>query len=295
MRQIIKIADKAGFCFGVERAEKIVLDTLEKKHINIFTLGPLIHNPLVVENLKDKGVFPIEENDIKDIDNNSTLIIRSHGIDKFLKEKLEKKGFDIVDATCPFVKKAKEAAQTLYREGYLVLILGDKNHPEVKGIHSYTDYKGQIIKDMDDLKNLLNKTDCKKIGLVAQTTQNKDLFKEIVKYLENKELEFNFYNTICNATSLRQEAAIKLAEKSDMMLVIGGFNSANTRRLVEICKKICKNVIWIEKPEDFELKKIKDFFNIGITAGASTPIKSIEKTYNLIKNFLNGKVKENDE
>lgn len=289
----IRIAEKAGFCFGVERAENLVWDTLERKKTDIYTLGPLIHNPVVVENLKDNGVFPVDEDDLEKIPKSSTIIIRSHGIDKKLLEKLIQKGFDIVDATCPFVKKAKESAKTLHDKGYNIIILGDRNHPEVKGIHSYTDYEGTIIKDEEELEEFLVRNQ-EKIGLVAQTTQNRELFERFVNLINDKAEDVCIFDTICNATRLRQQFAIKLARESDIVIVIGGFDSANTRRLVEICSKICKNVIWIEKPEDIELEKIKDFENIGITAGASTPVRSIEKTFQIIQNYFNGKVCKND-
>ncbi|MFA5479827.1 MAG: 4-hydroxy-3-methylbut-2-enyl diphosphate reductase [Candidatus Muiribacteriota bacterium] len=278
----IKIADCAGFCFGVERAEKIVFDTLQKYKKKIYTLGPLIHNPLVVKKLEETGVFAVDENDIESLPDKATLIIRSHGIEKNLKEILVKKGFNVVDATCPFVKKAKEVAEDFYNKGYEVLILGDSNHPEVKGIHSYTDYKGKIIKNPESINQIILNTD-KKIGLIAQTTQNKETFVKCVEILKNSNKQFEFFDTICSATQQRQEAAIRLARESDVIIVIGGFNSANTKRLVEICSKICKNVLWIEKTEELEFEKLKKFKKIGITAGASTPIWSIEKTAESIK------------
>jgi 4-hydroxy-3-methylbut-2-enyl diphosphate reductase len=290
----ITVADKAGFCFGVERAENIVLDTIKCKKNKVYTFGPLIHNPIVVEKLKSMGVFSVEEEDLEKIDRNSTIIIRSHGIEKKILDKLNRMGFDIVDATCPFVKKAKESAKTLYEKGYKLIILGDINHPEVKGIHSYTDYNGVILKDIHELEDFL-KDNNNKIGLVAQTTQSKVLFEEFVSIIKDKATDICIFDTICNATNLRQLSAIKLAEKSDVIIVIGGFNSANTRRLVEICKKICKNVIWIEKTEDLELEQLACYKNIGITAGASTPVRSIEETCQIIQNYFNGKVCKNDE
>ncbi|MCK9225205.1 MAG: 4-hydroxy-3-methylbut-2-enyl diphosphate reductase [Candidatus Muirbacterium halophilum] len=290
----ITIADKAGFCFGVERAENIVLSTIKNKKNKVYTFGPLIHNPIVVKKLKELGVFPVEEEDLQKLDKNSTIIIRSHGIEKKTLIKLEKMGFDIVDATCPFVKKAKESAKTLYEKNYNLIILGDINHPEVKGIHSYTDYNGVILKDTDELKTYLKEKN-NRVGLVAQTTQSKELFEEFVSIMQEKATDICIFDTICNATSSRQLSAIKLAEKSDVIIVIGGFNSANTKRLVEICNKICKNVIWIEKTEDLELEQLDCYEKIGITAGASTPVKSIEETSQIIQNYYNGKVNKNDE
>ncbi|MGM0607522.1 MAG: 4-hydroxy-3-methylbut-2-enyl diphosphate reductase [Candidatus Muiribacteriota bacterium] len=282
MKRIIKIADKAGFCFGVERAEKIAFDTLNKFKKNIYTLGPLIHNPLVVKALEEKGIYEVSEDIIKNTEKGSTLIIRSHGIEKDLKEKLTDKGYNVVDATCPFVKKAKEVGQDYYDRGYKVIILGDKNHPEVKGIHSYTDYKGIIIKNEIHLKEILPDINGK-IGIIAQTTQNKETFEKCVNLLKKDNREFTYYYTICSATQLRQESAISLAGESDCMIVVGGYNSANTKRLVEICKQICKNVIWIEKAEELNFNTLKKYKKIGITAGASTPIWSIKKTYDRIK------------
>ncbi|PLX16871.1 MAG: hypothetical protein C0601_09090 [Candidatus Muiribacterium halophilum] len=178
----VMLAEKAGFCFGVERAESIVLKLLKEKNRKIYTLGPLIHNPLFVENLKEKGVNVVEENNLSDIDDDSIIVIRSHGIEKKLKERLFEIGFKVIDATCPFVDKAKKSALELFEKGYYLIILGDANHPEVKGIHSYTNYEGLIVKDLDDVKKLdLNGKN--KIGFVAQTTQSKEVFKKIVKYL----------------------------------------------------------------------------------------------------------------
>ncbi len=281
----VRIADRAGFCFGVERAEKIVYNTLNKFRGNIFTIGPLIHNPLVVEKLEKAGVKPVSENELEDLPENSTVIIRSHGIDKELRNRMERMDIKVIDATCPFVKNAKEAAIKLRKEGYTVLILGDRNHPEVKGIQSYIDYQGMIIKDTEELERMIEELP-DRTALIAQTTQNREVFEDMIKILSGRIKEFEYKNTICNATALRQKAAIDLVKSSEAMIVIGGYNSANTKRLVEICSKICKNVIWIEKTQDLDLDRIKEFGTIGITAGASTPVWSIEETERKIKNFF---------
>jgi len=281
----ILLAEKAGFCFGVERAERIVLGLLENRNKKIHTLGPLIHNPLFVEKLESKGINVVEENELNDIDSDSIIVIRSHGIEKRLKKNLLDMGFKVIDATCPFVDKAKKSALELFQNGYFLIILGDANHPEVKGIRSYTDYQGLIVKDLEDVKKI-DLSDKEKIGFIAQTTQSKEVFSSIVNYLEKRVSDFIFYDTICNATSNRQKAAVELAGVCDAMIVIGGFNSANTKRLVEICTKICKNVIWIEKLSDLDLNDLNGAEKIGITAGASTPGWSIDTVYEKLRRKL---------
>ncbi|BAI81544.1 hydroxymethylbutenyl pyrophosphate reductase [Deferribacter desulfuricans SSM1] len=277
----ILVAEHAGFCFGVERAVGIVEDTANKKS-NVITLGPIIHNPQLVNKLKEKGVLPLENIDeVKDV---HTVIIRSHGITKDNYELLKNKGVEIIDATCPFVIKAHNSAMKLSKEGYSVIVFGDKNHPEVKGIVSYVEGEYFLVSNSEEAKNLPFR---KKYGLVAQTTQNSQSFEEVVSVVQDKCDELKVINTICNATTHRQEAAKEVAKQVDMMIVIGGKNSGNTRRLFEICSELCKNTVHIETKDELSEKMFENIEKVGITAGASTPDYLIKDVINYLEEVKN--------
>ncbi|MEO0288700.1 MAG: 4-hydroxy-3-methylbut-2-enyl diphosphate reductase [candidate division WOR-3 bacterium] len=266
----IIVAKNSGFCFGVKRAMKIIED-LEKdsKEKPLYTLGPIIHNPQVVESLKEKGIFPL--NDVSEM-KNGKLILRTHGVEKKLLEKIKRKNIEYIDATCPFVANAHNYAIKLFKEGYQVVIFGEKDHPEVLAINSQIDNKGIVIEKKEDVKNLF-KTKSGKIGIISQTTQSLEKFKEIVNELMEHFKEIYVVNTICNATSLRQRSAIDVAKKVDLMLVIGGKNSGNTKRLYQICSQLNKNTFHIEVSGELESLKSKILKSekVGIVAGASTP------------------------
>ncbi len=282
MQKEIVIVKGAGFCFGVKRAIDIAFDIAKKYNSGVFTLGPIIHNPQVVEKLKEMGVFPIEnvseKNDIK------TLIIRAHGIPKEKLNQLKLLGYEIIDATCPFVKKAQRIAEKLSSEGYQVIIIGDKEHPEVKGIHSYAGQNAIVI-NSENIP-ILNK----KIGIIQQTTQPFMKVKEIMKKIINSLNEFEeirIFNTLCNFTSRRLEATEKVAKNVDLMIVVGGKNSANTNQLASLCKKIGVKTYHIEDPKEIKKNWITPVKKIGITAGASTPDWIIEKVIDRVKRLLN--------
>ncbi|MCF8008854.1 MAG: 4-hydroxy-3-methylbut-2-enyl diphosphate reductase, partial [Halanaerobiales bacterium] len=261
----ILTADEAGFCFGVERAINITKNAVQDTDQKVYTLGPLIHNPQVVKNLKKSGIDFV--NDIDQIDQ-GVLIVRTHGVEPSILKKATDKGIKLIDATCPYVKNAHIYANKLINNDYQTFIFGDKNHPEVKGIFGHTDSKGIVIESIEDLKKIDIKS---KVGLVAQTTQSYDQYFRIIKYLIPEVKELKVFNTICNTTGKRQKSARQLAKKVDAMLVIGGYNSANTKRLAEICSKTNTPTFHIETVEQINWDKIKDFNKIGITAGASTP------------------------
>lgn len=261
----IYLADYAGFCFGVERAINIVEEQAENKS-EVKTLGPIIHNPQIVSKFEKEGVTVVESSESLTEDN--TVVLRSHGITKETYEALVDKKVDIVDATCPFVNKAHQEAAKLSKDGYTVVILGEKNHPEVKGIVSYIKENFLVISDESDLKSVNLGP---KVGLIAQTTQDKKVFERVKGWLEGHNFDLKVVNTICNATTLRQDAAKKLAQFVDLMLVIGGKNSGNTTRLYNICKKLCNNTLHIETSAELEKNMFENIENIGITAGASTP------------------------
>lgn len=270
----IQIAKHAGFCFGVERAVSLVEEAL-KKNNNVFTYGPIIHNPIVVSRLEERGVKVVR--DVNDLDSGDVLIIRSHGITKKLYNEIEKKNIKIIDATCPFVKKAYNAAQDLSKEGYSVVILGDRLHPEIEGIISYIEGEYFIISSTLEAETLPVK---EKIGYIAQTTQDRELFIKVKNILSSKCKTLKVLDTICNATYLRQKDAREVAGRVDLMLVVGGQNSGNTKRLFQICSDICNKTYLIESEANLKNINFTGVHNVGISAGASTPdylIKGILK------------------
>jgi 4-hydroxy-3-methylbut-2-enyl diphosphate reductase len=272
----IILAEKAGFCFGVKRAIKLAQDVASKKRV--YTLGPLIHNPQEVKRLQNQGISPIST--LKRA-KEGVLLIRSHGIDpkKILEGK--RKGLKIIDATCPYVKKAQRLAKSLKEEGYKVVIIGEKKHPEVLGIKAAAGERALILENSCQAERL---PASKKIGVVAQTTQSPENFKEVVARLLDKSEELKVYNTICDSTFARQEAAQKLASQVDLVIVIGGYNSANTRRLAEICRKRRVKTYHLEEARELDPRWLKGKRRIGVTAGASTPDWIIKGLINKIKN-----------
>jgi len=260
----IIVAPHAGTCFGVNNAIKIAFEAADRYKAHI--LGELVHNPQIVQKLADIGVKTIL--DIKDLNKGDNLIIRAHGEPKEVYEYCKKNQIQIIDCTCPFVKKAQNLAASLESEGYKVLLVGDEKHPEVRGIAAQTN--DPIIVQSP---NMLNRDDVKdhhKLGILSQTTQNKKNFREIIQNVLDLPSEIKIHNTICNATTNRQEAALKLSDDVDIMLVIGGKNSANTKRLFEICKEKIKTY-WITDTKEIEKSWFNDYDTVGITAGASTP------------------------
>ena len=262
----ILIAKNAGFCFGVERAISLVEETLVNNK-KVYTYGPIIHNPIVVSKLESRGVKVIY--DLNELNSGDLLIIRSHGIAKKLYCDIERKNIKIIDATCPFVKKAYNAAEKLSREGCFVVILGDRKHPEVEGIISYVDGEYVVISSSLEAIKLRKK---EKIGYLAQTTQDRKLFMSIKDILTLKCDNLKVLDTICNATYLRQKDARDAAEKVELMLIVGGKNSGNTNRLFQICSEICKKSYFIETINDLnniDLYNDKYFiiqtlYNVGI-------------------------------
>ena len=272
----ILVSEYAGFCFGVERAINIVKSSAKDKQ-KIYTLGPLIHNPQVVRNLEKKGVYVIE--DIDKISDGDSVVIRSHGITKDIQNKLKKKNINIIDATCPYVKNAQEKAKYLKDEKYRVIIYGEKKHPEVKAILSYTDYTGLVLEKTEDFTSTEKKN---KYGIVSQTTRNLENFSKICKKIIHYSVECRVFNTICNATYKRQKDAVKIAKNVDFMIIVGGKNSANTTKLYNIVNEIIP-AIHIETAAELEEDNLKKYNKIGITAGASTP----EYLINEVVKFLN--------
>ncbi len=267
----IIVAPNAGFCFGVRRAVKLAEESSRSRG-RVFTLGPIIHNPQEVRRLKDMGVIPLEG----EPQEGSAVIIRSHGIPPDRERELRERGLDVVDATCPYVKAVHDAVCSLAREGYFIVIVGEKNHPEVIGTLGYLKScggEGIVVESQEDLREAFNRD---RVGVVSQTTQSERFFKEIVGELALWVRELKVINTICNATSVRQEDVYSIAPSVDVMLVIGGKNSGNTRRLYTIAKGLNPNTYHVETPDELDPEWFRGVRRVGITAGASTPDWIIE-------------------
>ncbi len=269
----ILLANSAGFCFGVNNAVNMVYNLLKETTDTIYTLGPIIHNEQVVNDLQDKGVKVIS--DITEAEENSKVVIRAHGVTPDIYFGLDRLKVEIIDATCPYVKKIHKLVSQKYNEGFTVIIAGDANHPEVKGINGWCANKAYIANNPEDIDDFpqLDGNCC----LVAQTTITKDKFEGIYNKLKDKCKNLIKFDTICNATTSRQEEAEKIARVSDVMLIIGSRNSSNTQKLFEISKKYCERSYIIETYGDLPPINIKEIKVLGVTAGASTPERIIKE------------------
>ncbi|NLI11903.1 bifunctional 4-hydroxy-3-methylbut-2-enyl diphosphate reductase/30S ribosomal protein S1 [Pelotomaculum propionicicum] len=267
----VRVAAKAGFCFGVKRAIEIVKDTVRGNPGPIYTLGPLIHNPQVVASLAEMGVVEIDN--LKEI-SNGTIVIRSHGVSPEIVNEARVLGLDIVDATCTFVRRAQELAHDLTEQGYQVVVVGDRDHPEVQGIKGWTGGKAIVVENPAEAA-LLNKEAA--YGVIAQTTQPLENFNSVVEVLRGTGAKIKVCNTICNATSQRQQAARELAGKVGMMVVVGGANSANTRKLAGLCAASGTATHLIETADELDPAWFNGVNTAGLTAGASTPDWIIEE------------------
>lgn len=265
----IILADKAGFCFGVKRA----IDTAFKAAASgrVYCLGSLIHNPQEVERLRRAGVETID--DLSGLKPGDSLIIRSHGVPPATLHHAQAKGLTIIDLTCPFVAKAQRYAEILKNEGYVTVVVGEKKHPEVQSILGYAGENAVVVESPGDLRDMKFRP---RIGVVAQTTQSYSNFSEIVLKLLRLSKELKVYNTICNSTTERQNAARILAGHVDIMVVVGGRNSANTTRLVSVCREENKPTYHIETADEIRSEWLKGVDTVGVTAGASTPDWIIE-------------------
>ena len=270
------LAKRAGFCFGVKRATHMAFEAAGKGS-KTYTLGPIIHSPQVVQKLEEMGVRVV-----KDLDNTDSgvIIIRSHGVLASEMDEAVQKQLEIVDATCPFVKKAQEHVKSLSEAGYGVVVVGDADHPEVQGIVSYGGDKVFVVGSGEEVKQLPKMN---KIGIVAQTTQSFENLKNVVSECLLRGGEIRVFNTICDATAVRQEEAKELACQVDCMLVVGGFNSANTRRLSEVCAEIQPRTHHIETAAEINPSWFEGVERVGVTAGASTPKWIIDEVMNRIE------------
>lgn len=271
------IAETAGFCFGVSRAIDTVYDNVKECKTKIYTLGPIIHNKQVVDDLHSKGVDAIDS--IKDIkDEKSKVVVRTHGIAKEVYNELEINNIEYIDATCPYVRKIHKIVEKHYNDGYRIIIVGNREHPEVIGINGWCNNSAIIVDNVEDVKEKLKCTD--KTCVVAQTTINREKWDDITRYIKSHCQEALIFDTICSATNLRQSEAEKIAKQVDIMLVIGGKHSSNTQKLAEICSRYCKDTYHIETFEELPQNLNLSDKKIGITAGASTPAWIIKEVIN---------------
>lgn len=274
------LAKTAGFCFGVKRAVEKVYENVGKD--TLYTYGPIIHNEEVVKDLEKKGVRVI--NGIDEIDDipNGTVVIRSHGVSEDVYNRLQEKGLNVVNATCPFVQKIHRIVKTESMDGKTIVIIGNEGHPEVEGIKGWSHSKTYVVSSVYDAENLALKQG-EKVCVVSQTTFNFKKFKELVEILEKKGYDIKCLNTICNATEERQREAKEIASKVDAMIVIGGKHSSNTQKLVEICRSECKDTYYIQTLGDLDLSMLGSGSSVGITAGASTPKNIIEEVHTNVR------------
>jgi len=274
----VTVARHAGFCFGVQRAIDMAFKALENTRGPIYSLGPIIHNPQVVGRMQEKGLQVVST--VGEIPE-GTVIFRSHGVNAAERLEAEKRDLKIVDATCPFVEKAHEYVRRLDRDSYQIIVVGDTNHPEVLSILSYIRGGGTAVASAEGLEAL---TLSQKVGVVSQTTQSFSTFHSVVDKVIKHSKEVLIFNTICDATKIRQEESIRLAGESDCMVVIGGHNSANTRRLYQLCTEVQPRTFHIETVADLMDESFASLNSVGITAGASTPDWLIEPVVQFFKN-----------
>lgn len=279
----IRLAKSAGFCFGVQRAVDMVYKAIEENKSPLYTYGPIIHNDTVVQEMKEKGVIVMDENNLDNYEK-GIVILRSHGVSKNVADMLESKGHILIDATCPFVKKIHNIVNEKSSDGDHIIVIGDKNHPEVKGIIGWiTTDAYSVVKTREECEALNLPTDSN-VTVVAQTTFNSVIFTELVEVITKKGYNTSVLSTICNATHERQEEARKIAAESEAMIVIGDTNSSNSRKLYEICLEQCNNTYFIQTAEDLDYSALHSINLVGITAGASTPNNIIKEVQNNVRN-----------
>ena len=280
--EVIK-AKSAGFCFGVKKAMETVYQQIEANgNKPIYTFGPLIHNEEVVKELKNKGVEVVDSVEELQALKKGIVIIRSHGVSKDIYKIMEDNGITCVDATCPFVKRIHKIVDKESAQGKKIIIIGNDGHPEVEGIKGWSNTPAVVIEKEEEAVEFSCKSE-EKICIVSQTTFNYNKFKELVEIFEKKGYDISVVNTICNATEERQTEAKKIAAEADVMIVIGGTHSSNTRKLYEICKNECENTHFIQTLGDLNLDLPKSVRLVGITAGASTPNNIIEEVQNYVR------------
>ena len=279
----VKLAETAGFCFGVKRAVETVYEEVEScDGEKIYTYGPIIHNDEVVKDLNSKGVQVINTLDELKALEEGIVIIRSHGVSKDIYNILNKKGIKCVDATCPFVKKIHKIVEKESEKGTYIIIIGDEKHPEVKGIKGWAKDHVSVIKTEKEAREY-SAPENANVCIVSQTTFNYNKFKYLVEIISKKNYNINVLNTICSATKQRQTEAESIAKEVDAMIVIGDKHSSNTQKLFEICRNACNNTYYIQTLEDLDVNQLNSVETVGITAGASTPKNIIEEVQNNVR------------
>lgn len=274
----ILLAKSAGFCFGVKRATQMAFDAADT-YQSLQSLGPLIHSPQMVKKLEDRGIRVCTQVEEADGD---AIVVRSHGVTAEELDALNVCGKAIVDATCPFVTKAQKYAAELSHAGYLLVLVGEAHHPEVQGIVSYAGGEVMVVASPTEAEELPKN---RKIGIIAQTTQSIDNFREIVGVCLEKTRHLKIYNTICDATSVRQEDAVSIAAQVELMLVVGGYNSANTTRLAALCREQGTLTYHVETAGEIDPLWFKGVKRVGLTAGASTPQFLIDEIMATLASF----------
>ena len=278
-------ADSAGFCFGVRRAVEMVIEQTRSGKQPVYTFGPIIHNEQVVKDLESRGVRVLTDLDRLSEIHEGTLIIRSHGVSREEQRRMEESGLTVVDATCPFVKKLHRIAEEAGQNGRTLIIAGDPDHPEVRGIIGWASGRTAVVDSVESAEEL-ELSENEEIVLAAQTTFHARKFENIVEILRKRGYDKFVMNTVCSATDERQAEARNLARQVDAMIVVGGRHSSNTRKLYEICKENCGNTYLIETLDDLDLKPFQSFLCVGITAGASTPNSIIEEVTDYVRTKL---------
>ena len=273
----IIIAKNSGLCYGVKRALNIAKKTRRQSEGRVSTLGALIHNPQVTADLEGQGID--SEEDIADI-RTGTVIVRSHGVSPEIYNRLVKKNLRVVDATCPIVKRIQRLVVALARKNRDIIIVGNREHPEIKGLIGYSRGKGIIIENEGQVRNLPHR---KKRAVLAQSTQDLFLFEKVVASLIERTDELAVYNTICHSTQTRQKSTSALASEVDTLFIVGGKNSSNTNKLYQISRRILPNTFFVEKAGQISPRMLRGAKKIGISGGASTPPEAIEEAVAKIK------------
>ena len=285
----ITVARTAGFCMGVRRAVEMALDASNTSSDSLYTYGPLIHNPQVMEVLAQKGISTIGQIPDNDLENTQgTVLIRAHGIPPEEEKAISDAGFKVINATCPRVVMVQSIIKKYAKKGYSVLIIGDKNHPEVKGLLGYSKEKGYTVSNMEELELL---PEFEQAVIVAQTTQDTTFFNKVENWIKTNHPHYKIFNTICNSTEKRQAEARSIADENDAIVVLGGKQSGNTKRLFKISNKAGKKAFHIEDISELDMSSLSSVKSVAITAGASTPNWIISKAYREIEKNLQQKNK----
>ena len=278
----VTVARTAGFCFGVKRAVEKVYQQIEQGKKPIYTYGPIIHNEEVVRDIESTGVRVLETKEELESLDGGVVVIRSHGVGKEIYDILETRGVELVDATCPFVKKIHNIVREQSQAGRRVIIVGNAQHPEVEGIKGWGNDDTLVVGSVQEFENLPLSSG-EKLCIVAQTTFNYTKFQDLVEKISKTRYDILVLNTICNATQERQVEARQIASQVDVMIVIGGRNSSNTQKLYEICRRECKDTYYIQTLDDLKPEKAGTVRSVGITAGASTPKYIIEEVHTNVR------------